>query len=200
MEYAVRASDYLVRAQHERWIDTSRPFYAALELRCGVEARLHEYRDAINKRQRDNTWQVRLLKRDVESIVDKFEKPVTIHFHAPQSGGEFPLKYVPISDELKSIVEHLGDYLHCIAATKLQRPGFWAEFLALIDRGIALLSDAVSGDLLAPPMWQKSGKQVILIFDQGKMPKFFSAGTNLVFDVKLKVVSKTAKMITLKNA
>ena len=200
MEYAVRASDYLVRAQQERRADPARLFYAALELRCGVEARLHEYRDAIRKRRRDNTWQVRLLKRDVESVVDKFEKPVTIYFHVPEIGGRVPLRYVPISDELKSIVEHLGDYLHCVAAAKLQQSGFWVEFTILIDRGIALLWAAVSGDLLAPPMWQNKGRGVIFAFDQGKMPKSWNAGAPLTFDATLVVVSKTHKVVTLKNA
>lgn len=145
-------------------------------------------------------WKVRFLQRDVESIVDKFEKPVTIRFHVPGTSERLALRYVPVSDELKSIAERMGDYLHCIAAARFQKSDFWTEFTALIDRGIALLSDAVSGDLLTPPMWQSKGKGVIVAFDQGGMPTFFTEGAHVKFDVTLRVVSKTQKMITLKNA
>lgn len=145
-------------------------------------------------------WHVRFLKREVESIVDKFEKPVTIRFHVPETSERLALRSVPVCDELKSIAERLGDYLHCIAAARFRKSDFWTEFTALIDRGIALLSDAVSGDLLTPPMWQSKGKGVIIAFDQGRMPKFFTDGAYLKFDVTLRVVSKTQKMITLKNA
>ncbi len=112
------------------------------------------------------------------------------------------MRYVPISDELKLIAERLGEYLHCVGAIKLQRPAFWTEFKKLTDRGIVLLADAVSGELLAPPMWQTKSKSVEFAFDQAKKPKFLTnadIGTSLKFDVTLVVVSKTSKMVTLRN-
>jgi hypothetical protein len=201
MKYTVRASDYLARAQQERRAkNRARLFYSALELRCGVEARLHEYRDASRKKKRDNVWRVRFLKRDVESRVDKFEKPVTVRFQIPETGERLPMRYVPVSDELKSIAERLGVYLHRVGVEELQQKGFWTQFSSMVDRGITLLSDAVSGDLLAPPMWQNKGKGVIFSFDQGKMPGFFTQGAQVKFNVTLRVHSKTHKVFILKNA
>jgi hypothetical protein len=201
MKYTVRASDYLARAQQERRAkNPARLFYSALELRCGVEARLHEYRDAIRKKKRDNVWRVRFLKREVESLVDKFEKPVTIRLQIPETGEHLPMRYVPVSDELKSIAQRLGDYLHCVGVEKVQQKGFWTQFSSMVDRGITLLSDAASGDLLAPPMWQNKGKRVIFAFDQGNMPSFFTEGAQVEFNVTLRVHSKTRKMFILKNA
>src|ERR1700726_4898553 len=119
MKYTVRASDYLARAQQEhRAGDRARLFYSALELRCGVEARLHEYRNATRKKKGDNMWRGRFFKRDVESLVDKFEKPVTIRFHIPETGERLPIRYVPVSDELKSIAERLGAFLHRVSVEK----------------------------------------------------------------------------------
>jgi hypothetical protein len=110
------------------------------------------------------------------------------------------MRYVPVSDELKSIAERLGVYLHRVGVEKVQQKGFWTQFSSMVDRGITLLSDAVSGDLLAPPMWQNKGKGVIFSFDQGKMPGFFAEGAHLKFDVTLRVHSKTHEMFILKNA
>jgi hypothetical protein len=155
-------------------------------------------------------YQVRLLKREVESIVDKaqwsiagfkFDEAVTIRFHVPGTSERLPMRYIPVSDELKRIAERMGDYLHSTDTAKLLKSRFWTDFAALIDRGIALLSDAVSGDLLVPPMWQKKGSSgIIIAFDCGKTPKFLTAGASLKFDVTLRVVSKDTKMMILKNA
>jgi len=201
MNYRVRSRDYLSRAKRERSAnDTARLFYSALELRAGVEARLHEYRDAIRNTRRDNTWQVRLLKRDIESVVEKREKPVTINFHDPETGGSLPLRYVPVSDELKSIAERLGDYLHCLPGFKMRRPGFVAELQSLVDRGIDLLSEAVSGELLSPPMWKSDSLTGIFTFDEGKVPKSWKDGHEVAFDAKCVVVSNNDEGITLKIA
>jgi hypothetical protein len=199
MKYSVRSKDYLSRAQQERNADeTARLFYSAFELRAGVEARLHEYRDAIRDAKRDNTWQVRVLKRDIEDIVEKHEKPVTIYFQDPETGGRLPIRYVPVSDELKSIVERLGDYLHSLHPSKLRRQGFLSELEALIDRGIVLLSEAVSGELLSPPMWENKPIRAFFVFDHEKIPSFCKEGNDVTFDAELVVVSKDDEGITLK--
>ncbi len=200
MKYSVRSKDYLARAQQERNAnDTARLLYSAFELRAGVEARLHEYRDAIRDGKRDNTWQVRVLKRDIESIVEKHEKVVAIYFLDPETGGRVPIRYVPVSDELKSIAERLGDYLHCLNLTKLRRKGFLSELETLLDRGITLLSEAVSGELLSPPMWKnKPIKGALFIFDDEKVPTFCKKGNDVRFEAELVVISKDEKGITLK--
>lgn len=199
MNYSVRSRDYLARAKRERSAnDTARLFYSAFELRAGVEARPHEYRDDISKKKRDNTWQVRLLKREVENVVDKYEEPLTIHFRDPETGDRLPFRYVPIADELKSIAERLGGYLHCLPTINVRRPKFLAELKALVDRGIPLLSEVVSGDLLSPPMWKSEEMSAIFNFDEGKMPTFLMEGHNTKFDANFVIVSKDDKGITLK--
>ena len=201
MKYKVRARDYLSRAKKERNSNkTARLFYSALELRAGIEARLHEYRDAIRNKRRDNTWQVRTLKREIEKIVEKRELPVTINIHHSKTGKHYLLRYVPVSDELKSIAERLGDYLHCIPSLKVEHVGFEAELQALVDKGIALLSETVSGELLSPLMFKKNSLTGILIFDEGKAPQSFKDGDTISFDAKFVVVSKSDEGITLKIA
>lgn len=200
MDYSTRASDYLRRARQERQtLDPARLFYAALELRCGVEARLHEYRNAIRSgKNTDNTWQVRLLMRDIERFTDKVDKPITVRFHNQDSGKSISLGYVPIPDELKTIAGRLGDYLHCVNVARLRKIEFWTEFRSLTDRGITLLSKAVSGHLLAPPMFDPKSKSAIFKFDEGKMPEFLDKATEAKFSATFRVISKTPEKVTLK--
>lgn len=201
MKYNVQSKDYLARAQRERSADdTERLIYSALELRAGVEARLHEYRDAVQKKKRNNTWQVRILKREIENIVDKYDNPVTIHFQDPATGMQLPLRYVPIAEELKSIAERLGQYMHCLPASKVQMPTFFTELTTLIDRGIDLLSESVSGDLLSPPMRNSENMAALFIFDEGKSPTFLEKGRIAKFDAKFVEESKSESGITLKIA
>jgi len=201
MEYGVRAVNYLARAQEQ--IPSGNPealFYAAMELRCGIEARLHEYRDSVRAKKRDNTWQVRLLKRDIDTRAHKYERPFTLHFRSTTTGEKYPVRYVPISTELNSIAERLGDYLHCVNSTKVQQPRYWSEFRNIVKRGITLLSEAVSGDLLSAITWDDKEKIAVLKFDEGKMPPFFTLGEKTSFVAKWVVVSKDEKGIRVRPA
>lgn len=201
MKYSVRSEDYLSRAQRERASDDiSRLFYSAYELRAGVEARLHEYRDCLRNEKRDNTWQVRILKREIENISDKFEQPITVHLHNPITDHRIGLRYVPVTDELKNIAEKVGAYLHCLSANKVRQHKYRTEFASLVDRGIVLLEEAVSGELLSPPMFKQSEMRAIFNFDIGKMPDFLRGGVDLQFEATFIVESKDDEGIILKIA
>ena len=199
MKYGVRSKDYLSRAQRERGSnDISRLFYSTYELRAGVEARLHEYRDSLRKKKRDNTWQVRVLKKQIENISDKFERPVIVNFHNPMTGHRTALRYIPVTDELKNIAEKLGACLHCLSTYKVWQPEYVAELTSLIDRGIVLLKESVSGELLSPPMFKAPEMTAIFHFDNGKMPEFLNDGVEAQFDATFIVESKNNEGITLK--
>ena len=59
-EYGFKSRDYLKRAKARLNEDKGESlFYAALELRCGIEARLHEYTVRIPKtRSSEKMWQI----------------------------------------------------------------------------------------------------------------------------------------------
>lgn len=199
MTYGERSKDYLARAKKELKADeTARLFYSAFELRAGIEARLHEYRGAIQNAKHDNTWQVRVLKRRIEDVVEKHEKPVVVYFHHPETGERLPIRYIPVSDELKSIAERLGEYLHCLHPSKLRSQSFLPELRNLVERGIVLLSEAVSGELLSPPMWRSKPIRAFFVFDDEKVPPFCKEGNELTFDAKVIAISKDDDGITFK--
>lgn len=79
--YGVKAKDHLARARAR--LDEHAPeslFYAALEIRCGIEARLKEYFDAqaeTTKKKRQG-WQISKLARQVESAFKARNKAIRL--------------------------------------------------------------------------------------------------------------------------
>jgi len=115
--YRVSSRDYLSRAKRLLGShDEASLFYAAFELRCGIEARLQEYfhqAAKITKVKRD-LWQIGKLGYEIEKVFDKYEKPIQVRFVHPETGEEFPCSYTPVTSHVRNIGKKLGDYLHRI--------------------------------------------------------------------------------------
>src|SRR5215469_13961894 len=78
MSYDITSREYLQRAM-ARIAEGSQEalFYAAFELRCGIEARMREYLEVWEhiSKQKKNGWQIAKLGQDIESAFktgDKF--------------------------------------------------------------------------------------------------------------------------------
>ena len=92
-------------------------FYAALELRFGIEARLFEYLEATLKSQKKDSSTIKeyiatklLKKLTVED--ENADKPVTLSI---PSGGEktgVSMQYTPVTKELAQMHGKLGELLH----------------------------------------------------------------------------------------
>src|SRR5687768_16809028 len=89
MAYGTTSRDYLARAKVLRANGTSDAlFYAAFEIRCGIEARLHEYLAGAAKvaTVKKGLWQIRNLAREVEGVFDVYTKAVVATFVHPDTG------------------------------------------------------------------------------------------------------------------
>ena len=88
--------------------------YAALELRCEVEARLKEYIETIEhipKSQRKE-WAVAKLGRSIESAYRTGDKMMLFTIRLPEESSEFQLLYTPVTKRLQDIANRLGDFPH----------------------------------------------------------------------------------------
>lgn len=159
--YTVSASSYLSRARAELGSsDTARLFYAAFELRAGIEARLQEYLEHgldVPKKQKQD-WAIAKLGLSVDRAF-RFDRVARVEIRERKS-GKLLLRvfYTPVSKELRKLGEKLGDYLH---ATKFREStdSWWGEFRTKIEVGCHLLEEAVEGNLLTPPLRnRKSGE------------------------------------------
>ena len=140
-------------------------FYAALELRFGIEARLNEYLvpalKSIGKDQRSISDYVasKLLKRLI-SINPDAAHATTLRITGEQSGRSSAMQFTPVSQRLAAIHGQLGELLHFKFFTNNEH---WpirkalggnphrslADYLPLLKEGVTELQQATSGLLLS---------------------------------------------------
>ncbi len=151
MPYFVGPESYLARARQR--LDehsTEGLFYAAFELRCGIQARLEEYVDAnrdSKRRTRANTWRIAGLGKQVERMFALGNKVAEV---AVEDGPT--LYYTPVSRELKKMGGQLGNYLHAMHAFRGEDDAWWPEMRQLLEDVFAELRRATRGTLLGPPL------------------------------------------------
>jgi len=142
-------------------------YYAALELRFGIEARLNEYLTpalrSIGKDAKEVTEYVgtKLLKR-LLSIDPDADRASALRLTSEQDGHSTVLQFTPVSQRLAAIHGQLGELLHFKFFTKnehwMMRDALGgnphrsiADFLPILKEGITELQQATNGSLLSNP-------------------------------------------------
>lgn len=161
--FLARAGEHLARFEREEAVESF--FYAALELRFGVEARLNEYLGpalkSIGRDSKSTTEYVatKLLKRLI-SIDPDAGRPSTLRITSEDNGHSMVMQFTPVSQRLAAIHGQLGELLHYKFFINNEH---WvvrkplggnphhsvADFLPLLKEGIAELQLATSGTLLS---------------------------------------------------
>ncbi|MDD5138839.1 MAG: hypothetical protein PHY43_01100 [Verrucomicrobiales bacterium] len=155
MSYDVSSRAYLTRAKLNFDSGNNESlFYAAFELRCGVEARLKEYvvktKDGVSLRK--IPWEIEKLKKILAKSSNIHDKRFVFIFTHPKTKEKHDVIYNPVSSKLSKIAKALGDYLHSVDQNRVLKPLFFSEFRQLLKQGIQELEIATAGTLIAPPM------------------------------------------------
>src|SRR5208337_4569279 len=156
VEYKISARDYLVRAEENLAKGTPDAlFYAAFELRCGVESRLQEYLDAQDHltRKQKQGWRIAVLGATASKafkIGDKVARYTIYDKDNEQLLGT--LYYTPVTRALKEDAGKLGKYLHAMGKLHHQTDPWWAEFRALLEAIRHELFRSTRGNLLGAPL------------------------------------------------
>lgn len=168
MFYGIRAIDYLKRAR-QRLDDATHEslFYAAFELRCGVQARLSEYvraqKETSAKKKGD--WRIPKLARDLEEAFRTGDKVIRLTLTPEGTGGEgLLLQYIPVHSIIQQMAGQLGNVLHAMKPEGKYDDVWWEEmrrFLEMMYEGLRL---ATLGTLLAPPLKNRKTGQIHLAF------------------------------------
>lgn len=138
-------------------------FYSALELRFGIESRYREYLENQNHvaEKKKQGWQIAVLGREVEQAFAGCVQEVNIKVIS--DGHPVMLcKYTPITPELKSVGEKLGNYLHAPKNDDLRELEQWSDFEQLLEKGLFLLRYSCSGNLLGVPLRQRQASQITM--------------------------------------
>lgn len=164
MSYRVTGRDYLTRAREQLAVSKEENlFYAAFELRAGVESRLSEYiedqRHVSEKLKKG--WQIAVLARGVERAFQDGSNYARFAY-CDETGHEelFVLYYTPISKTLQKDAQRLGDYLHHQRRYRPDDNDWWKQFKNLLRRAETLLAQACTGTMIGPPLMKKGTKTV----------------------------------------
>lgn len=152
MDSPVSAISYLSRAQSlSKSEDKASLIYSALELRCGVEARLQEHASlAIGVAKSQATqWEIKKLAKTIESAFGLGDSFLIVTLQMGD-GRACEFLYAPVSSRLQEIAKRFGVYLHAVPPHRVQDPMFWSELKSMLEEGCRLLELACSSELLRP--------------------------------------------------
>ena len=115
MSYRTGARDYLNRARVQ--LDEGTPealFYAAFELRCGIEQRMREYLEAWDhvSEKKKRGWKIPDLGRSLDQTFKLGDKVAKFTVSARDRSKVYGVfYYTPVSEKLKAMAGQLGNYL-----------------------------------------------------------------------------------------
>jgi hypothetical protein len=156
MIYRISSRDYLRRAKQcltesdERFL-----FYAALELRSGVESRMQEYLEVWEHvtASKKKGWQIVNLGRSIENAfgmgdkILRWEVQERITRHT-----RIVFYYTPVTRKLRSNVNHLSNYLHAAKKPHAADDPWWTKLRELLEVVNVQLETATTGTLLGPAL------------------------------------------------
>ncbi|MEQ1601372.1 MAG: hypothetical protein ABL885_06345 [Methylophilaceae bacterium] len=169
-----RAVEHLARFEREDAVESF--FYAALELRFGIEARLNEYLASALKSGGNDSKSIKeyvatkLLKRLV-TIDPNADRATTLRMTRESDGSSTVLQFTPVSPRLAAIHGQLGELLHYKFFINnehwvMRKPlggdphRSVADFVPLLKEGIAELQSATSGLLLGNPRFTELVQEI----------------------------------------
>lgn len=195
MDNPVSASSYLARAQELRKRnDKASLIYAALELRCGVEARLQAYVSVargVSKRQAEE-WRIKNLVRTLEGAFGLGDSMLLV-FVTMGDGRACQFIYAPVTSRLQEIAQRCGDCLHALPPERVASPEFWSDLRSMVTEGCGLLELACASEILRPTVsaglhfeLQPDDQRVAIVQDllSGKPGRFSTATTRASPSVK----------------
>jgi hypothetical protein len=179
MTYGVASRDYLRRAQELlRQPRHDGLFYAAFELRCGIEQRLHEYAEAHAEvvKLRRQGWRIPNLAKAVEDFFQSGDTIIELVVHDEERGTALPLFYTPVTGALRSMSGRLNEYLHAAKKFEPDDAPWWQQARAFLASVVDGLRVATFGTLLGPPLLspgrpgRRAGIRLVCEVPQGVEP------------------------------
>jgi hypothetical protein len=153
--YDATSFGYLRRARRRLTDGTNEAlFYAAFELRCGIEAKLQEHlavSQDVAKHKRKG-WKINQAGREIEKAFKTGDKVVEYRIVGEGKKFLFCVFYTPVTRRIQKAAKRLGELLHALSLDKTEDEQWWkrtrsflnetADALAFVNRG------TISGPIL----------------------------------------------------
>lgn len=178
MAYGVNSESYIVRARKRLDEGTLEGlFYAAFELRCGVEARLHEYLEAYKRsiRGQKGKWRIPELVGDLEKAIEAGEFPsgdriVRLDVSANEERDiRATFYYTPVTSKLCAMAGKSGNLMHHPQMFRENENVWWDETRTFLEEMYLELKKACRGNLMGLPFLNTKDRKAsfLLVFEGG---------------------------------
>ncbi len=163
MKIRFDSRNYLKRARE--LLDSGKEpflFYAAYELRCGVECRLIEYSSGeAGTFKGSDEWKINRLAKGLKKAALVQDKIASIRL-IPKSASipERTFYYTPVTKQLQREAHGLGNLLHARKPPSLYSDGGLELLRDRLEKIYSMLSTATAGTLLAPPVWNREKRLI----------------------------------------
>lgn len=190
IRYNVDTKSYLRRARErldEKKLESF--FYAAFELRCGIEQRMREYlefQEHVSDKRKQG-WRIPDLGKTTEKAFKGFDKIAKFTFTDSSRKKTYCiLYYTPVTTELKILGGKLGNYLHSMLTYKDFDDPWWHEFRELLESAYKELRFSCFGNLKGVPLLHPNGQVIMPMSadDSTMVLKDFGVGDTFMVKVE----------------
>jgi hypothetical protein len=143
-------------------------FYAALELRCGVQSRLEEYLEAHRQiaAKKKTGWRIPELARDFERISRVGDKVARLTIQR-SGAADLVVYFTPVTKRLQAMAGRLGALLHAQDSHADDDP--WrAATRSFVEQVYEELRSANVGTLMGPPLLNRKTGQLSLVLSMAR--------------------------------
>lgn len=138
-------------------------FYAAFELRCGIEARMQQYLEAqehISKKMKKG-WKIAEFAKNIDKVFRTGDKIVEFAFLDKKTENVLDvLYYTPVNSKLRKMGEQLGNYLHAMKTYRQDDDSWWTKTRCLLEEVYAELQKANKGTILGVPLLNRQTQSI----------------------------------------
>ena len=156
MQYGTHSRDYLARARQrldEGSLETL--FYAAFELRCGIEARIQQYEEALANVAdiKRAGWRIPKVAKNIERAFRTGDKIARVNVCDDATESvRCSFYYTPINKDLRAMAGQLGNLLHFPQEYRAPENPWWKEVRIFLELVYKELLKANKGTLLCVPL------------------------------------------------
>ena len=185
MLYSIHARDYLARARLR--LDEQSPerlFYAAFELRCGIESRLQQYIEAQrgNATRIQQGWRIAKLAKDLERHFKTGDKVIRLVMRESDGQPFYVLMYTPVTAQLRKMGEKLGNLMHAPVQYHPPDNPWWEKTRGYLEAVWVEINKATRGNLMGAPLWHRETGQVFVVTEPllGETPEEHKAAVGRI--------------------
>jgi hypothetical protein len=165
--YDSTSLDYLRRARLRLADGTDETlFYAAFELRCGIEAKLQEHLDVLEDvaKHKKKGWKIKQAGHEIEKAFATGHKVIEYRIIGEGEKFSFSLFHTPVTPSTQKAGERLGELLHAMKTSRVNEEHWWNRTRSFLIQTADALADVNRGTLAGPILHSATHKGILHFF------------------------------------